>query len=263
MFAKRQPDGGRVHLAHKAVSHVLLALAALAPSAHAQDFAQCRDQFFQGTPPRVLTAQQGAQRALCFDGFAVLHSGAAKTPVYVAEHLTPERLRDARDESRTDKFYEEARLPRAERATPDDYRGSGLDRGHMAPAANMSNPNAMAQSFSLANIVPQAPDNNRGPWAKSVEKATRSYVARGNEVYVFTGPIYGAQVRTIGRNRVWVPDELFKLVYDPAKRRAWAFILPNEDGVRVRGVYSYADLVQRTGIEFLPPGAVLEPDRAR
>lgn len=225
--------------------------------AQAQSFDKCRDQLFQGFVPRQILAKPGQQRALCFDSFAVLHSGQSKTPIYVAEHLTPGRIRDAQDEGRTNLFYEEARLPRTERATLDAYRWSGYDRGHMAPAADMPNAYAMAQSFSLANMVPQAPENNRGVWAKSVEKATRLYVLRGNEVYVFTGPIYSDRPRAIGRERVWVPDELFKLVYDPAKRRAWAFIVSNVDDARVHGVFSYADLVQRIGIEFLPTGAIL------
>lgn len=223
----------------------------------AEPFEQCRGQFFGGYVPQIIKPQPAKLRDLCFDGFAVLHSGQTKTPLYVAEHLTPQRLLAARGEARTDRFYEEARLSVAERATLDDYRGNGgLDRGHLAAAGNMGNPNAMAQSFSLANIVPQASENNRGAWAKSVEAATRKYVLRGNEVYVITGPLYGTDVRTIGAGQVWVPTKLFKLVYDPARRKAWAYILPNDDAARVTKVFSYEHLVNRAGIAFLPRGAV-------
>ena len=218
-------------------------------------FEACAQNFYQGFAPQPGAGSPGKQRALCFDDFAVLHSGESKTPVYAAEHLTPASLADAGEE-RKDKFYAEARLPFAERAQLDDYRGSGLDRGHLGAAAQRTTPAAMAQSFSLANMVPQAPANNRGAWAKSVEKATRSYVARGNEVYVITGPIFQAPVATIGPGRVWVPSALFKLVYDPAKKRAWAYVVDNTDTAKVTGTVSYTELVRITGTQWLPAGAV-------
>ena len=56
----------------------------------------------------------------------------------------------------------------------------------MVPAADVTTVEGMAQSFSLANMVPQAPVNNRKAWA-SIEKATRKYVMRASgDVYVVT-----------------------------------------------------------------------------
>ncbi len=131
-----------------------------------------------------------------------------------------------------------------------------FDRGHMAPAADMGTDEAMAQSFSLANMVPQAPINNRKAWAK-IEKDTRKYVMRAaGDVYVITGPVC---MRPILRQSVlarsWgggVPQHLFKLVYDPSNRRAWAHWLDNTDEARIGKPISYEELVQRTGIDFLP-----------
>ena len=117
----------------------------------------------------------------------------------------------------------------------------------------MPTPTAMAQSFSLANMVPQARKNNQGIWAKNVEGATRRYVMRAKgDVYVFTGPAFVGQVETIGTGRVWVPTHLFKLVYDPNAERAWAYWVENKDNAKMSRPISYADLVRRIGIEFLP-----------
>jgi len=112
------------------------------------------------------------------------------------------------------------------------------------------------QRFSLANMVPQAPELNRGVWAKSVEMATRKYAARASgDVYVITGPVFVpsiAQSFGIGVGHVRVPKQLFKLVYDKDKNKAWAFWLENDNASRAFKPISYYELVKRTGIEFLP-----------
>ena len=232
------------------LASTLLTLSTLASAA----FDACLNTFPAQTPPRLMRPSAGQARDLCFSTFAVLHSGESKTPVYVVERLSRDTLLDAADETRGNRFYEEARLPTRERARLSDYKGSGYDRGHMAPAANMPTPEAMAQSFSLSNMVPQAPNNNRGPWSRKVEEATRQYVRRtGGEVFVFTGPVFANKpVMTIGDGRVWVPSHLYKLVYDPGTRRAWAYWIENLDSADVRAPISYPELVRRVGIEFLP-----------
>lgn len=222
----------------------------------AGDFRACPEFFVNGVAPLVPGGPQLALRALCYDSFAVLHSGTTKTPVYVAERLSRARLEDAQDEKRTNRFFADARLPAAERAQLEDYKGSGFDRGHMAPAGDMPNPHAMAQSFSLANIVPQAPVNNQRSWA-GIEKATRKYVMRAEgDVYVITGPVYVGNAELIGPGKVRVPKFLYKLVYDSSTQRAWAHWIENVDEARAEKPISYEELVQRTGIEFLPEGKV-------
>lgn len=229
---------------------MLFSLAASSPTAYAQ-FEACRDYFPKNAVPTVVGKTK--LRDICFDSFAVLHSGATKTAVYVVEKLNRARLADAKGERRRGRFYEEARLPRAERATLDDYRGSGYDRGHLAPAGDMPTPTAMAQSFSLANMVPQSTENNRGIWARRVEAATRHYVERAQgDIYVFTGPAYKGRVETIGKGRVWVPTHLFKLVYDPDAGRAWAYWIENTDDSQFNKPISYSELVSHIGFELLP-----------
>lgn len=214
-------------------------------------FRDCPDAF-PTTPPVVALGADWKLRELCYDAFAVLHSGRTRTPVFVVEKLTRATLADASDEERTNRFFADARLPRAERAHLEDYRGSGFDRGHMAPAANMPTAQAMAQSFSLANVVPQAPKNNRRIWAK-IERDTRAYVKRsGAAVYVFTGPAWAGRPETIGSGRVVVPTHLYKLVYDATRNRAWAHWVANADHARPGKPISYEELTNRIGFELLP-----------
>jgi endonuclease G len=115
---------------------------------------------------------------------------------------------------------------------------------------------AMEQSFSLANMVPQAPEHNRGVWAKSVELATRKYAARAEgDVYVITGPVFLPTIAlspSIGPGHVHVPAFLFKLVYDASSKRAWAYWQANDDATRGSKPITYAELVLRTGTVFLP-----------
>ncbi|MDD2223668.1 MAG: DNA/RNA non-specific endonuclease [Pseudomonas sp.] len=235
---------------------IILAALVFAPTVAQAQFSQCLDNFPGKKLPALVDVVQPKQmlRELCFDGFAVLHSGESKTALYVVEKLNRARIVDAGDEERTDRFYPEARLPSRERAQLEDYRGSGYDRGHLAPAADMPNPNSMAQSFSLANMVPQAPDHNRGIWAKNIEKPVRQYAMRAaGDVFVFTGPVFKDKpAKAIGAGKVWVPTHLYKLVFDQQTGKSWAYWTENTDNARMSQPISYQELVARTGIEFLP-----------
>jgi endonuclease G len=133
-----------------------------------------------------------------------------------------------------------------------DIQCDVLYAGKWPHVADMPNAQAMAQSFSLANMVPQAPINNQKSWA-GIEKATRKYVMRAaGDVYVITGPIFDGKSETIGAGRVAVPKYLYKLVYGATTGRAWAHWIENSDEARAGRPISYEELVLRTGIEFLP-----------
>ena len=217
-------------------------------------FEECTDLF----PQRQIPSTQEAGRDLCFDSFAIYYSPIDKKPIYTVEKLSREQL-SAPHPKRSNQFYEEARLPLAERALLSDYRGSGYDRGHNAPAGDMTNERSMAQSFSLANMMPQARQNNQGIWAKNVEEPTRLYVKRvAGDVFVYTGSVGNSG--SIGNSRVTIPSHLYKLVYDPNKNLAWAYWIENTNEAPMRPPISYQDLVGKTGIDFQLP---LQLDRSK
>lgn len=190
----------------------------------------CAAQVVHGLPRVVDSpAARGATlRPVCRGGYALLHSSATKTAVWVAERLDGAETGGA--EPRTNEFAPDPALPESERAVPADYRRSGFDRGHLAPAADFSTSTEhMRESFYLSNIVPQVGENNRGVWARLESQVRRLARAHGT-VFVVTGPVFDAQPARIGSG-VAVPGALFKVVIDPARGRAVAWLIPNKAGI--------------------------------
>lgn len=233
------------------------AYAPTVPAAQVGEYVQTRfadcPRFFPDARAPIVPAGS-ALRELCYDAFAILHSGQARTPVFVAQRLNRQMLARARSIARTDRFFAEARLPGAERAELDDYRNSGYSRGHMAPAGDMHTQAAMEQSFSLANMVPQDQRHNSGAWNK-IENDTRSYIMRAQgDVYVFTGPVYAGRAATTGAGRVAVPTHLYKLVYDATTKRSWVHWQANSPDAKAGAPIGYEEFVRRTGLRVLPAG---------
>jgi endonuclease G len=216
-------------------------------------FDGCADLFPAAKPINMATVPATMKPlALCSDNFAVLYSQTSKTPLVVVERLNAAQLQDAKGEERTNQFYPDPRIPKSGRAELSDYRSQhpAVDRGHQSPAADAPNPNAMAQSFALSNMVPQDPTNNRKIWSK-VESDVRRFAKRADgNVFVFTGPLFDSGHTTIGNNKVWVPTRLFKLVYDASSKRAWAYVLPNAE-TRIERPMDYDAFVKSTGLNLL------------
>jgi len=67
----------------------------------------------------------------------------------------------------------------------------------MVPAADRDKTETDSKSvFLMTNILPQAPDNNQGPWEK-LESYCRELVKQGKELYIISG---GSGTGGIGTN---------------------------------------------------------------
>lgn len=139
-------------------------------------------------------------------------------------------------------------------AESSDYRNSGYDRGHMAPAADMKwSKEAMEESFLMTNICPQVKSLNSGIWHR-LEQRVREWAARDSSIIVGCGPIFtpGKPVEQIGEIGVAVPHRFFKALYAPGRNIGIAFIFDND---KVKGeLRKYAvtiDSVEReTGLDL-------------
>lgn len=184
-------------------------------------------QFVGGQMPQVgNNVLRSTGYVVCYNSFCSMSSSATKGAIWSAEHLTNTAIVAARGASRKSlQFFPDPHIPAAASATTSDYTRTGYDRGHMAPWADSADPNC----FTLSNIVPQNPDNNRNLW-EGIEASTRDIALRYGEIYVVSGPIYaGSDVKML-KGRVAIPTAFFKAVYIPSIRQAGAYITKNGPG---------------------------------
>jgi len=156
---------------------------------------------------------------------------------------------------RTDHFVPDPKIATGS-ATDADYKGSGFDRGHLAPASDMGwSETAMAESFYYSNMSPQVPTFNRGIW-KQGEDLVRQWARAYGSLYVVVGPVLKAGLATIGPNKVAVPEHYFKVILDKEgpEAKALAFIIPNKGSTEpLQSFVVSVDSVEKvTGIDFFP-----------
>lgn len=211
--------------------------------------AEADDKLVMQTSPKG-TPEQILKRT----GYVASYNKTTLLPNWVAWHLTAERTEGSAKRSGVD-FAEDMEVPEP-RATDWDYYNSGYDRGHMCPAAdNKWSKKAMEESFLFTNMCPQNGNLNRGDW-NEMEMACRKWAKKYGDLYIVCGPIlYKGKHKTIGKNKVVVPEAFFKVVLrtgdDP---QAIGFIYKNTSGNRPKDSYvNTVDEVERiTGIDFFP-----------
>lgn len=187
-------------------------------------------------------------------GYTTSYNKETRLPNWVAWCLTGEHTQGSYKRQGKD-FHEDEEVP-TPRAVDWDYYNSGYDRGHMCPAGdNKWNADAMWESFLFTNICPQNPNLNRGDW-NEMENQCRRWAKKYGEVYIVCGPVLFKQKhKTIGKNKVVVPEAFFKVVLRMSPEpKAIGFIYRNTDGNRPKDAYvNSVDEVERiTGMDFFP-----------
>ena len=191
-------------------------------------------------------------------GYALGYIEYHEQPAWVIYKLTKTEA-TTKAAKRTNRFVEDPEIPTGS-ATAADYRKSGYDRGHLAPAADMAfSARSMADSFFYSNMSPQRPRFNRGVW-KDLEEQVRLFAIAEEEIYVVTGPILPKEKSvTIGPNQVTVPTHYYKVVYDlTPPQKMIGFIIPNDGSKRSLQDFAVTvDAVEAaTGLDFfslVPP----------
>ena len=181
--------------------------------------------------------------------YALAYHRDRGTPIWTSWHLDSSWTTGSG--TRQDDFRADTTLPAGwYQVQGTDFSGSGFDRGHMCPSADRLRSNAdNSATFLMTNMVPQAPDNNQGPWA-NMENYLRTLVSAGNELYIISGGSGtggsgsgGGTSNTIASGHVNVPSQTWKVVIvlpvgtDDVNRvttstRTIAVIMPNTQGIR-------------------------------
>ena len=230
---------------------LLLTIFGLLPIfAHAQINKMCPQFTANGTPQ--YQAQPGDQE-ICHMNYAVIHRCSVKAPVAVFEHLTVAAMTGPA--KRKDNFHPDAAVTPNCSASLADYAvvGKTHDRGHMAPAGNNTQNDAiMTESFNLSNMVPQVANNNRGIW-KQVETFERQWaMAPGTDFYIISGGIFDQGHPVIG-NGLGIPTRLYKIIIEKNSKKVQAYLMPNT-ALPVQDLPKYqvpmAAVEQATGMKF-------------
>lgn len=198
------------------------------------------------------------------------YSTSRSTPNWVSWHLDATTITGAA--KRQDNFAAFSGLPSGAFAVQStSYQNSGFDRGHNVPSGDRtSSTDANSATFLMTNMIPQAPQNNQGPW-EQLESYLRTKVLEGNEVYVIMGS-YGSggvgnngSATTIAGGKIAVPSNVWKIaVIIPAgdadlsritsTTRVVAINTPNINSVDKdwkRHLVSVRDIEKATGYNLL------------
>lgn len=196
-----------------------------------------------------------ADQYICHKEYAVAYSWTSRNPIYTTEFLAANHTGKVK---RSNDFRVDPAVDAAHRSSPKDYvhstcNGGRCDRGHMTPDQDFSACNVCVhESFFMSNMVPQNYKNNEVIW-KQLETYIRDYTkSHPAGVYVITGPVYHtSDPATIGKDKVWVPDFLWKIMIDAQTGKSIAFLMPNAPEHDLsKFVVNLATIEAQTGIKF-------------
>lgn len=207
-------------------------------------------QLMMGNPSQART--QPDNYLLLKPQYALSYNASKGIPNWVSWQLNQswlgsvDRQNDFRpDDTLPSNFYH---------VTPSDYTGTGYDRGHQAPSGDRTaNVNDNSATFLMTNMIPQAPDLNRGPWEK-LESYSRQLVSEGKELYIIAG--VSGQKGTLAGGNLSIPARNWKVIVvldRPGlglnsvtdRTRIIAVDMPNQEGIKETDWTEYRTTVKQ------------------
>jgi endonuclease G len=183
--------------------------------------------------------------------YTLSYSSTHRQAEYSYYYLSPESIRGG--QARTDDFRVDPKV-KSNPVKSTDYQGSGYDRGHLCPAADMAlNLTAMSETFYMSNMSPMAPSFNRGIWSR-LEDWVREEALRNGGVYVVTGPVLSSSCGSL-KESITVPCAYYKIVFTGGSNpKMLGFALSNAgaSGSLQAFAVSVDEIEKKTGLDFFP-----------
>lgn len=259
-----------VPTAQRKVAKVTVFTALPPPLSSLTDTQRMEKHCFKGCPVSDPSFGFGPTVIVARDGYVLEHSSTDKIPLWVAEFVEKSQLTGSIP--RRNPFGPDPLLRVGKRAELVDYRGSGFDRGHQAPAGDQTRDQRLKdETFFLSNMSPQQPQLNQQLWA-ALEDKVRDWAIAAGSAYIVTGGFFYDPAEedpntadgiidysTIGPGAVAVPTHFYKIVVTKdgsGNVRAIAFVAENR---RYRQPFDFPALIksidwieERTGLNFMP-----------
>jgi endonuclease G len=186
--------------------------------------------------------------------YSLSYNEKKEQPEWVAYELKPSHLK--RINHKRPYFIKDKKV-KTKSADYYNYKKSGYDKGHLCPAGDRRfSKEAFDETFLTSNISPQNHQFNAGIWNR-LEQKTRYWTKKYGKLYVVTGGVLtDNNLKTIGREKVAVPERFYKILldYNSPKIKAIAFLIPNKDSDLP--LYKYTTTIDNiekiTGIDFFP-----------
>lgn len=106
-----------------------------------------------------------------------------------------------------------------------------LVRGHLAPDADFLLSSSQFSTYFYLNVAPQWTSINNGNWKRVENTVRKAAAAQGTTFSIITGTHGALRLEqtniTLYKNKIPVPEYMYKVVYDEESKKAIVFVVIN------------------------------------
>ena len=160
-------------------------------------------------------------------GYSIGYSKEIEQPLWVCWELTSNMVCQTNKVKRTNDFRQNVISNILTSATPEEYKNSGYDRGHMCPAGDRTySKKLMSETFLMSNMCPQHPDLNRKTWME-LEHDTRINASTNEILHIYCGPVFFGKTNYI-TNSLAIPNMFYKVIVNKMTGKIDSYLFPND-----------------------------------